>query len=47
MCSNISSTTECNGEIFAFLLNESELRAKIGSRTTATTTTIEEHTSEQ
>jgi hypothetical protein len=43
----LTSTTECNGEIFAFLLNESELRAEIGSRTTATTTTIEEHTSEQ
>jgi hypothetical protein len=36
----------CNGEIFAFLLNESELRRMgIGSRTT--TTTIEEHPSEQ
>jgi hypothetical protein len=43
----LKSTTECNGEIFAFLLNESELRAEIGSRTTATTTIIEEHTSEQ
>ena len=42
----LKSITECNGEIFAFLLNESELRAEIGSRTTATTT-IEEHTSEQ
>jgi hypothetical protein len=40
----LKSTTECsNGEIFAFLLNESELRL-IGSRPT---TTIEEHTSEQ
>jgi hypothetical protein len=29
----LKSTTECNGEIFAFLLNESELRG-IG-RTTA------------
>ncbi|MFL6384764.1 MAG: hypothetical protein ACJ712_07315 [Nitrososphaeraceae archaeon] len=37
----LKSITECNGEIFAFLLNESELRG-IGSRTT----TIEEHTSE-
>ena len=37
----LKSTTECNGQIFAFLLNESEL-----SKTT-TTTTIEEHTSEQ
>jgi hypothetical protein len=36
----LKSTTECNGEIFVFLLNESEL-----SKTT-TTTTIEEHTSE-
>ena len=42
----LTSTTECNGEIFAFLLNESELSTK-GSRTIATTTTIEEHTSEQ
>ena len=41
----LKSTIECNGEIFTFLLNESELRSKIGSRTT-TTTTIEEHTSE-
>ena len=40
----LKSITECNGEIFAFLINESELRV-IGSRTT-TTTTIEEHTSE-
>ena len=39
----LKSITECNGEIFAFLINESELRV-IGSRTT--TTTIEEHTSE-
>jgi hypothetical protein len=39
----LKSTTECNDEIFVFLLNVSELRA-IESRTT---TTIEEHTSEQ
>jgi hypothetical protein len=39
----LKSTTECNGEIFAFLLNESELR-EIESRTT--TTTIEEQKSE-
>jgi hypothetical protein len=43
----LKSTTECNGEIFAFLLNESELRSEIGSRTTTTTTTIERHESEQ
>jgi hypothetical protein len=43
----LKSTTECDGEIFAFLLNESELRAEIGSRTTTTTTTIEEHESEE
>jgi hypothetical protein len=42
----LTSTTECNGEIFAFLLNESELRGEIGSKTT-TNTTIEEHTSEE
>jgi hypothetical protein len=41
----LKSTTECNGEIFAFLLNESELNT-IGRRTT-TATTIEEHESEQ
>ena len=41
----LKSTIECNGEIFAFLLNESELRSEIASRTT--TTTIEEHESEQ
>jgi hypothetical protein len=40
----LKSTTECNGQIFAFLLNEAEL-STIGSRTT--TTTIEEHKSEQ
>jgi hypothetical protein len=40
----LKSTTECNGEIFAFLLNESEL-STIRSRTT--TTTIEEHESEE
>jgi hypothetical protein len=40
----LKSTTECNGEIFVFLLNESELRSGIiESRTTAT---IEEHPSE-
>jgi hypothetical protein len=39
----LKSTIECTGEIFVFLLNESELRG-MGSRTT---TTIEEHTSEQ
>jgi hypothetical protein len=38
----LKSITEFNGEIFALLLNESELRRN-GSRTT----TIEEHTSEQ
>jgi hypothetical protein len=38
----LKSITECNGEIFAFLLNESELRG-----IASTTTTIEEHTSEQ
>ena len=44
----LKSITECNGEIFAFLLNESELRSGIGSRTTSTTTTtIEEHESEE
>jgi hypothetical protein len=41
----LKSTIECNGEIFVFLLNESELRRGIGSN--ATTTTIEEHRSEQ
>jgi hypothetical protein len=39
-----TSTTECNCEIFAFLLNESELRSELGSRKT-TTTSIEEHRS--
>ncbi|MFL6383553.1 MAG: hypothetical protein ACJ712_01110 [Nitrososphaeraceae archaeon] len=39
----LKSTTECNGEIFAFLLNESELMHGLESRTT---TTIEEHESE-
>ena len=44
----LKSTIECNGEIFAFLLNESELKSRIGSRTTSTTTTtIEEHESEE
>jgi hypothetical protein len=42
----LKSTIECNGEIFAFLLNESELRSGIGSRTT-TSTTIEEHESKE
>jgi hypothetical protein len=42
----LKSTTECNGEIFVFLLNESELRSGMGSRTTGTTT-IEEHESEK
>ena len=42
----LKSTIECNGEIFAFLLNESELRNTIGIGS-RTTTTIEEHTSEQ
>jgi hypothetical protein len=41
----LKSITECNGEIFAFLLNDSELRREIGSRTTSTT--IEEHESEE
>ena len=41
----LKSTTECNGEIFAFLLNESELTHELESKTT--TTTIEEHTSEE
>jgi hypothetical protein len=41
----LKSIIECNGEIFAFLLNESELRSGIGSRTTSTT--IEEHQSEE
>jgi hypothetical protein len=36
----LKSAIECNGEIFAFLLNESELRSELGSR--KTTTTIEE-----
>ena len=40
----LKSTIECNGEIFAFLLNETELRSATGNKTT---TTIEEHTSEQ
>lgn len=34
----LKSITECNGEIFVFLLNESKLRG--------TQTTIEEHTFE-
>jgi hypothetical protein len=40
----LKSTIECNGEIFAFLLNDSELRSGAGRRTT---TTIEEHNSEE
>jgi hypothetical protein len=43
----LKSTTECNGEIFAFLLNESELTSGSESRTPTTTTTIEEHESEE
>jgi hypothetical protein len=39
----LKSVIECNGEIFAFLLNDSELRREIGSRRT----TIKEHISEQ
>jgi hypothetical protein len=39
----LKSVIECNGEIFAFLLNELELRREIGSRRT----TIKEHISEQ
>jgi hypothetical protein len=42
----LKSTIECNGEIFAFLLNESELMRGLEDRTT-TTTTIEEHESEE
>ena len=42
----LKSTTECNGEIFVFLLNESELTRGLESKTT-TTTTIEEHESEE
>ena len=34
----LKSITECNGEISAFLLNDSELRKEIGSRTTTSTT---------
>ena len=41
----LKSTTECNGEIFAFLLNESELTRELENRTT--TTTIEEHEPEE
>ena len=43
----LKSTIECNGEIFAFLLNESELTHSLGNGTTPTTTTIEEHESEE
>jgi hypothetical protein len=42
----LKSVTECNGEIFAFLLNESELRNEIGSRTTTTTTIAEQESDE-
>jgi hypothetical protein len=41
----LKSIVECNGEIFAFLLNESELTHGLESRTT--TTMIEEHESEE
>ena len=43
----LKSTTECNGEIFAFLLNESELTRGLENKTTTMTTTIEEHESEE
>ena len=43
----LKSTTECNGEIFPFLLNESELTRGLESRTPTTTTTIKEHESEE
>jgi hypothetical protein len=39
----LKSTTECNGQIFVFLLNESEL---IGMDN-RTTTTIQKHTGEE
>ena len=42
----LKSITECNGEIFVFLLNESEL-TEIGVEGRGTTTTIEEHTAEE
>ena len=42
----LKSITECNGEIFVFLLNESELTG-IGVEGRETTTTIEEHTAEE
>jgi hypothetical protein len=42
----LKSAIECNGEIFTFLLNESELMRGLGSGTT-TTTTIEEHEPEE
>jgi hypothetical protein len=35
----LKSTIECNGEIFAFLLNESELTHSLENGTTTTTTT--------
>ena len=40
----LKSTTECNGEIFTFLINESELTRGLESRTT---TTMKEHESEE
>jgi hypothetical protein len=40
----LKSTIECNGEIFAFLLNDSELRN--GAWRRKTTTNIKEHESE-
>ena len=42
----VRSTTECNGEIFAFLLNECELKHGVESKKN-TTTTIKEHESEE
>ena len=42
----LKSTMECNGEIFVFLLNESELTRGLES-TPTTTTTIKEHESEE
>jgi hypothetical protein len=43
----LKSTIECNGEIFAFLLNESELTHSLENGTTTTTTTIKEYESEE
>ena len=42
----LKSKMECNGEIFAFLLNESELTRGLENRTTIPTT-IKEHESEE